>query len=270
MLQKYKRFWDMPMIDTPSGEKHVPHVTGNIMYGLLGTVAKICFRYKVHGLENLRGFAGKSGVLIMGNHTSYLDPAFGYFAGRSEQWVRYMARDTLFEAGKGWVGWLFSSCGAFPVTRDSADRTSVKRAVKMLKNGEVVCILPEGTRRGKGTAEMSLHAGAALIARMADVPIVPMAAINIEKIKRKHQRIRFPQVHICFGKPMLLKDFDFLPKADRLEACTWYVMRAVFSMVQDIPEEQVDMKALFPTDRDFSEEFAKHEIPRYTPDELCG
>jgi len=256
------------MVST-TGEKHVPHITGNIMYGVLGTVAKVCFRYKVHNVEYVRGFQGKSGVLVMGNHTSYLDPAFGYFALRRKQWMRYMARDTLFEAGGGWVGWLFSSCGAFPVTRDSADRTSVKRAVKMLKSGEVVCVLPEGTRRGKGTAAMTLHSGAALIARMADVPIVPMAAVNIENIKRKGDRIRFPKVHMHFGKAILLKDFDFLPKADRLDACTWFVMRVVFSMVQGVPEEQVDMKALFPEDRDFTEEFIGHEIPRYTPEELC-
>ena len=53
-------------------------------------------------------------------------------------------------------------------------QTAVKRAAKFLKGGEVVCIMPEGTRHGKSGTNPELHAGVALIARMGRAPILPM------------------------------------------------------------------------------------------------
>lgn len=91
----------------------------------------------------------------------------------------------------------------------------------MLKNKEVVGIMPEGTRRTKGSRIPKLHAGASFIARLGgNVPIVPAAAINIDKVKQKGKGLRFPKVTIAYGNPILLEDFDFLPKEERLEACT--------------------------------------------------
>ena len=55
-----------------------------------------------------------------------------------------------------------------------------------------------------------------------------------------------------------------------MEACTWYAMRECFALSQQVPREQVDMKALFPTGRDFTEVFAQHAIPEHTTAELVG
>ncbi len=65
----------------------------------------------------------------------------------------------------------------------------------MLKGKEVVGILPEGTRRGKGTKTPEIHAGAAFVARMGHAPIIPMTVRNAELVKQKGKMIRFPQDH---------------------------------------------------------------------------
>ena len=75
---------------------------------------------------------------------------------------------------------------------------------KYLKDGEVVSIMPEGTRRGKGNVEPHVHGGAALIARMGKAPILPLAVRNVDKIKRKGERVRFPKVTIVYGDPVYL------------------------------------------------------------------
>lgn len=114
-----------------------------------------------------------------------------------------------------------SRCGAIPIKRDSADRKALKRAAYLLKNKEIVGIMPEGTRRGKSGRKPTLHAGAAFIARMGgNVPILPATTINAEKVKQKGKFVRFPKIAVAFGDPILLSDFDFIPKEDRLEACT--------------------------------------------------
>ena len=259
MAAKYEQMWDRPL----SGDDRaceVPHWAGNVCFVVLGFLCKILWRYKVVNRRALRAFEGKSGVVLVGNHTSFLDVIVAWLSTRPSQWVRFMARDNLFPVAKGMAGWLFSRVGAFPVSRDSADRTSLKRAARMLKNKEVVGIFPEGTRRGKSGTAPKLHAGAALIARMGKAPMLPFTVRNAELIKCKGQRVRFPKVSVEFGEPVYLESFDFLPKADRLEACTWYVMRECFALSLRIPAERVDMVELFPESVDYTAVFAEHPI----------
>ena len=269
MFLPYEKMWDMPLGGT-STEKQIPHWFGNLVWIVVGAIFKLFFRYRVDGRENLRGFKDKRGVLVVANHTSFLDVAFMYLAARPNQWVRLIGRESLFDNARGLVGQILSRVGAFPIKSDSADRTAIKRATRMLKNNECVGILPEGTRRGKGSKTPEIHAGAVFIAKMAKAPILPMTVRNAEYVKQKGKFFRFPKITIEYGKPLLVGDFDFLPKEDRMDGCAWYAMRECFALSQRVPREQVDMKALFPTGRDFSEVFAAHPLPEHTTAELVG
>lgn len=264
-----KQMWDMPLGGTAEG-KSVPHWLGNILWVFLGAVFKLCFRYRVDNRQALRGFAGESGVVVIGNHTSFLDVVFMYLSARPSQWIRFMGRDSLFGNAGGLVGQILSRVGAFPVKRDSADRTSIKRAAAMLKRDEVVGIMPEGTRRGKSGTDPELHAGAAFVARMGHAPILPMTVRDVEKIKQKGRFFRFPKVTVEYGSPLLLGDFDFLPKDERLEGCTWYAMREVFALSLRIPAEEVRMDELFPRAKDYTAVFAEHPLPRHTTEEVVA
>jgi len=252
------------MFDRPF-DKHAPKPRatrwcGNILYVLVAFLCKLICRYRVIGRERLRAFRGKGGVVLIANHTSFLDVAFLYSAVRPSQWIRFMARDTLFSKHK-LGGQIIARVGAFPVKRDSADRTAIKRAARMLKNGEVVGIFPEGTRRGKGSHIPSLHAGAALVARMGKAPLMPATVRNADKVKVAGKPfIRFPTVSVVFGEPVYLESFDFLPKEDRLDACTWFTMRASFALSRQVPAEEIDMVELFPDSKDYTEVLAGHRI----------
>ncbi len=261
--------WDMPLGGI-SKEKQIPHWFGNLAYVVVGFIFKICFRYKVYGRESLREFYDKTGVVVVCNHTSFLDVAFIYLAARPKQWVRLIGRDSLFDNAHGLVGQILSRVGAFPIKRDTADRTAIKRATRMLKNKELVGILPEGTRRGKGSMKPELHAGAAFIAKMGHAPLLPMTVRNAEYVKQKGKRFHFPKITVEYGNPILLEDFDFLPKEDRLDGCTWYVMRECFALSRQIPKEEVDMVELFPDAKDFTETFANHPVPTRTTLEVVA
>ncbi len=264
-----EEMWDMPL-GGMSKEKQVPHWFGNIAWAVVALIFKILFRYKAIHRERLRGFKNHRGVVVVANHTSFLDVILIYLAARPPQWVRFMARDTLFDNGRGILGQMISRCGAFPVTRDSADRTSIKRATRMLKDGEIVVILPEGTRRNKGDITPEIHSGAALVARMGKAPILPMTVRNAEYVKQKGERMHFPKITVEYGDPILLEDFNFLPKEERLEGCSWYAMRECFALSREIPPEQVNMKELFPHGKDYSAVFADHPIPSHTTEEVCA
>lgn len=264
----YEKMWDMPLGGT-STDKQIPHWFGNLAFCVVGGITKLLFRYKVIGRDKLREFKGKTGAVVVCNHTSFLDVAFIYLAGRPSQWVRLIGRDSLFDNAKGLVGQILSRVGAIPIKRDSADRVAIKRASKALKNKELIGILPEGTRRYKGSKTPELHSGAAFIAKMGgSVPILPMTVRNAELVKQKGERFHFPKIYIEYGDPILLEDFDFLPKEDRLEGCTWYAMRECFSMFEQIAAEDVDMVELFPKTKDYSAIFAEHPIPKHTSKEI--
>ena len=269
-LKPYDRFFDSPfgVDEYKTGEKRFSRGPAYVIVGTVAGICKVLYRYNVEDFASLDALAKHSGVVVISNHTSYLDVVFMYLSMFPHYWPRFMARNTLFE-NSAFLRWVFAHIGAFPVERDSADRTAVKRAARMLKNGEIVGIMPEGSRRGKGSVQPSIHGGAALIARMGKAPILPMAVRNVAQVKRKGERLRFPKVTVAYGNPVMVSDFNFLPKEDRLDGCIWYALRECFALVQKIAPEDVDMVALFPDDKDFTQAFEEHPIPRIPSEEVA-
>ena len=60
----------------------------------------------------------------------------------------------------------------FPVDREGNDVQSVKTALKVLKDGHVLGIFPEGTR-SKSQELLPFHNGPVTLAHRQKVPIVP-------------------------------------------------------------------------------------------------
>lgn len=125
------------------------------------------FNFKAYGLEHipLRG-----GLLVVSNHQSYLDPVL--VACYVRRPVCFFAKSYLFT--NPLFGWLISSLHSFPVHqgRSSGDRAAIEEAIRRLKAGYALNIYPEGTRSSDGEIA-HIHGGTALVARRANVPIVP-------------------------------------------------------------------------------------------------
>ena len=69
----------------------------------------------------------------------------------------------------------------FPVKRYTADRAALRFAEGKLKAGEAVVVFPEGKLSEDGTLQPMLP-GALLIARSANVPVVPTIIIGADRI----------------------------------------------------------------------------------------
>ncbi len=108
-------------------------------YTLCKTIAKIGFRYRAFGQENII----EDGPAIMAaNHQSYLDPPLVGITCRSE--LYFLARKTLFK--NMLFGSILSGVNAFPVDLSGADLTAVRTVINLLKQGHRTVIFPEGTR----------------------------------------------------------------------------------------------------------------------------
>ena len=88
--------------------------------------------------------------------------------------------------------------GAFPVRRGEGDRESLRTAVRLLKEGQIVNIFPEG-HRSHGQLIRGLP-GVSLIALMADAPVVPVAIINSRAVFHGFR----PTVTVRYGEPFTI------------------------------------------------------------------
>lgn len=167
------------------------------------------YRLRVEGDEHvpLRG-----GFVVAANHTSNFDP-WPLGIALWPRSVHFMAK---YEAWKPPLKWLIAAAGSFPVRRGEGDVEALENAMRVCREGKVMAMFPEGTRRQKGLRkkhEARPHTGAARIALGAGVPLVPAALQGLDRLSR------FDQLRLRFGAPILLDDLHELsPHAAAVEA----------------------------------------------------
>ena len=227
-MKKREDYYDNP-IWVPHGRVHNWFIY--VIAFFLRPLFKICFRYRVKGVENLKNL-GDEGVVFVSNHVSFADPCITYVALYSyANGSRFLGRSSLFRPV---VGGLLARAGAIPIDPDSADRTAIKRSAACLKSGENMLIYPEGTRMNRPDKEYHPHAGAVLIANMGKARIVPIGIKGPEKIMPygKLKIIRFPRIYLNVGLPIDPKDerFEQIPKKERSNAIIEEIMDEVFAL----------------------------------------
>ncbi len=156
------------------------------------------FRITEYGHVPLKG-----GAIIAANHLSFLDPpAIGAALTRRSY---FFAKQELFEVPV--LGWFISKSYAFPVDRDTVDRTAIRNAISILQAGELLTMYPEGSRSPDGTLQ-NANTGAAFIARQAGVPIIPCAIKGTNKVfPRGAWCLHRGRVDVEFGQPICVDDF---------------------------------------------------------------
>ena len=133
---------------------------------LLRGIARVIFRPSVEGAENI---PLEGPVLIAPIHRSNVDFAFTLFI--SPRKAFFLAKDSIFRVPV--LGPLVRYLGAFPVTRGSADRESLKMAEEVLRRGHALVLFPEGTRKDGPRVE-PLRDGAMFVAARTGAIVVPV------------------------------------------------------------------------------------------------
>ncbi|WP_338000649.1 lysophospholipid acyltransferase family protein [Bremerella sp. P1] len=110
------------------------------------------------------------GAVIVANHRSSVDPFFIHLAAKRR--VRWFVAREFFS--NWFFGWFLNETGAIPTRRGGIDNASIREAVRLLHEGKWVGVLPEGRINTSDQFMMPVRPGAALLARKADVPILPV------------------------------------------------------------------------------------------------
>jgi len=133
----------------------------------------LLFRLKVTGQENIHQ---DGPFIIVANHSSLLDPVILGVSVRPK--VIFVAAAYLFKIH--WLGYLLRKANSIPVQGEN-DISSLKRALKILQQGGVLGIFPEGgVDRQKDN--LPIKAGAAFLATRVGVPIVPIKIKGADKV----------------------------------------------------------------------------------------
>ena len=155
------------------------------------------FRLRAQGVENV---PATGGYVLACNHLSNFDPWPLGMPLYPERWLRFMAKVELY----WWPAtYVLDAAGAFPVNRGRADVQAIQTAVRLAREGNVVVMFPEGTRRKKGLVKRHqprARSGAARIALEAGVPLVPAAVAGTDRL------LTLGPLRIAFGAPIELED----------------------------------------------------------------
>jgi 1-acyl-sn-glycerol-3-phosphate acyltransferase len=211
--------------------KHI--VAGPLLRGI--------FRPWVSGTENI---PAQGGVLLASNHLSFVDSIFLPLI--IERNMVFLAKSEYF-TGKGFKGWLtkmfFIGTGMLPIDRSGgkASEASLNTGLRVLTEGQVLGIYPEGTR----SPDAKMYRGRTGIARMileSGVPVIPVAMIDTEKVMpigSKWPKLR--RIGIIFGEPLDFSRFEGM-EGDRfiLRAVTDEIMYELAGLSQ---QEYVDVYA---------------------------
>ncbi len=163
-------------------------------------ILKFYFRRRVEGMENI---PKEGACIVVANHTSFLDPfLICTIAPRIIHYITY-AYFYYF-----WLfHWYCRRVHCIPIKKDGKDISALKRALRLLKNGELVGIFPEGVRSKTGKLGKG-EPGVALIALKANVPIIPVGIQGAYESFPKGSKFPKPRpITIIFGKPFMIGDY---------------------------------------------------------------
>jgi len=182
-------------------------------------IVDVAYRVRVIGLDNVPDGA----AILAANHVSYVDPIVLW--GSSPRFVHVAAKAELWNVP--FVRWVIDKVGAIPVHRDQVDRTFLQTTTRLLKEGNIIGIFPEGTRnRAEGLGES--NDGVAFLAMRADAPVLPVGLAGTNKIMPDGAHIpRFPRVTIVIGKPIYPENFTQGSRKERMSAFTAAIMAGI-------------------------------------------
>ena len=208
---------------------------------IVGPWLRVLFRPWVEGLDHV---PEKGAAILASNHLSFSDSFFLPLVVPRP--ITFLAKSDYF-TGTGIKGFFtkafFAGVGQVPVDRSGgrASEAALRTGLRILGEGSLLGIYPEGTRSPNGT----LYRGKTGVARMAmeaDVPIVPVAMINTYEIQPPGQlRPSLRRVGVRIGRPLDFTRYDGLQN-DRfvLRSVTDEVMYELMSLSG---QEYVDMYA---------------------------
>jgi 1-acyl-sn-glycerol-3-phosphate acyltransferase len=195
-----------------------------VLYAILKPLAvavmRVLFRLEGRGMEHI---PARGPVLLVANHSSFLDPPL--VGGASPRQLSFMAKEELFRVPG--FGALIRRLNARPVRRDGADASALRTALRILQEGGVLLMFPEGTRGPEGTLREP-KPGAAMLAVLSHAQVVPVFIEGSGNAWPRGRTLPRPaKVTVTFGPPMVFERRDAEGRKTDYETVSRQMMTAI-------------------------------------------
>lgn len=169
------------------------HIIGfiNFLRVLVLPVFHVVRPFRYYGNHKVQDGA----CVYVSNHYGLMDPA--YIAATTWEGVHFVGKKEIFDSPI--LGAIARKAKAISVSRDGKDARGLLDCFKCLKNGEKICIYPEGTRNKTKEVMLPFRHGAAMMAIRCKVPIIPVVIYSKPKF--------FRRTDILIGDPLELTEY---------------------------------------------------------------
>jgi putative phosphoserine phosphatase/1-acylglycerol-3-phosphate O-acyltransferase len=211
----------------------IPVVNLEIQRLALSFAHPLLFPYVKMHIAGTEHIPLKGPAIIVGNHRSYFDPvAIAMTIARTDRTVRFLGKKEVFDAPV--VGQIATAMGGIRVERGTGSDAPLQAAADALAAGDLVALMPQGTiPRGRAFYEPKLKGrwGAAKLAAMSGVPVIPVGLWGTEKVWPRSGRVpnvlnvaNPPDVTVTVGEPLTLKHKS-------ADADTKAIMKAIMALL---------------------------------------
>jgi 1-acyl-sn-glycerol-3-phosphate acyltransferase len=177
---------------------------------------------RAEGLEHVP----ESGpFFLLPNHQSAVDPVLVQSVLRRE--VHSMTKSTQFSSWA--MRWILIRLGAFPVRRFQVDPHTVRMTLRLLDEGEGVCIYPEGERSWDGRLR-PFRTGTLKLVLRAGVPVIPVGIQGTFEFWPRWLSVPQPGAPavVRFGRPLRFGRIrDREERIRRLPETEWVLCREI-------------------------------------------
>ena len=245
-----------PVIDLAAASLHegvgmakIPVVNMEVQRLALSFTHPFFFPYAKFQITGTELIPATGPAIIVGNHRSYFDvAALAMAIAQTNRTVRFLGKREVFDAPI--IGQIAAAMGGIRVDRGTGSDEPLQAAAEALANGDLVAMMPQGTiPRGRAFYDTKLKGrwGAARLAALADVPIVPVGLWGTERVWPRSARLPNllnlvdpPTVSVTVGSPVALK----YKSAD---ADTKRIMKAIMALLP--AESRIERE---PTDQEIA------------------
>lgn len=210
-------------------------------YIFMGPLLALLGRPKAEGLKHI---PDSGPVILASNHLAVVDSFYLVLVTRRR--ITFLAKSEYF-TDKGLKGkfkrWFFTANGQVPIDRTdaSAAEAALATAERLLSEGKLLGMYPEGTRSPDGRLYKG-KSGMARLALQTGVPVIPVAMIGTDAINPPGStRLRPGRVTVKIGKPMDFSRFEGLAGNRFIERAV--IDEVMYELMKLSGQEYVDIYA---------------------------
>lgn len=172
---------------------------------VMRVVTRLFTRVEIQG--EFSSFPRTGAVLVAANHCSNADPVLtgGFLNTRLGRPMNWMGKREVFD----WpfISWLARHGGVHPVDRGAADVEAFRTASRILSEGNILAVFPEGTRSPDGRLQPAKD-GVTVLALRSNAWIVPIGIANSDLLWPRGTKMpqHTPRVIVRIGTPFRLAE----------------------------------------------------------------